>query len=183
MAIKAGDFIGTFTPISGNSFPTEAVAFGSNPQLFLGQKVTVKGADGITRTGHVIRSRTFALSTAGQFTQAPGITDADVTAAFQESTSGDVGGFLPPAGFTTPDGYTKLFDVDGTPYYVKAGSASEDTSGDTLAERSASYFNQAWDWVKANPVAAVAIALAIAYLIHEYTQRNKKRKKKFLGVL
>lgn len=178
MAIKSGDFLGNFTPMSGVSFPVEAVAFGSNPQLFVGQKVTVGG-----KAGYVIRSRNFVMSTAGQFTQAQGITDALVTEAFQASTESDAGGFLPPAGFTTPDGYSKLFDIDGTPYYVKAGTASEDNSGDTLAERSGNYLNQAWDWVKANPVAAVAIALAIAYLIHEYSQRNKRRKKKFLGVL
>lgn len=178
MAIKAGDFLGTFTGSNGATWPVEAVAFGTSGALQVGQKVTVNG-----KAGHVIRSRNFVLSTASQFTQASGITDALVTAAFAASQEGDVGGFGAPAGFTTPDGYTKLFDSDGTPYYVKAGTTSEDTTGDTLAERSASYFNQAWDWVKANPVAAVAIALAIAYLIHEYTQRNKKRKKKFLGVL
>lgn len=178
MAIKGGDFLGTFTSVSGSTWPVEAVAFGNSAQLYVGQKVTVGG-----KPGHVIRSRNFVLSTATQFQQAQGITDADITAVFQASIEGDAGGFNPPAAFATPDGYSKLFDTDGTPYYVKAGAVSEDTTGDTLAERSASYFNQAWDWVKANPVAAVAIALAIAYLIHEYTQRNKRRKKKFLGVL
>lgn len=178
MAIKSGDFLGTFTSVSGSTWPVEAAAFGNNTQLYVGQKVTVNGI-----SGYVIRSLNFVLSTASQFTQAQGINDTDLTAAFQASAGGDTGGFEPPTGFVTPDGWSKLFDTDGTPYYIKAGSVAADTSGDTIAERSASYFNQAWDWVKANPVAAVAIALAIAYLIHEYTQRNKRRKKKFLGVL
>lgn len=178
MAIKAGDHLGIFTGSNGQTWPVEAVAFGTSGQLQIGQKVTVNGV-----AGYVIRSRNFVLSTAGQFTQASAINNDLVTAAFAASAEGDAGGFNPPVGFSTPDGYTKLFDTDGTPYYVKAGATANDTSGDTIAERSASYINQAWDWVKANPVAAVAIALAIAYLIHEYTQRNKKRKKKFLGVL
>lgn len=178
MAIKAKDHLGVFTSVSGSSWPVEAVAFGNSPQLHVGQKITVGG-----KTGYVIRSRNFVLSTATQFQQAQGIIDADITAAFQASEAGDAGGFNPPAGFTTPDGWAKAFDTDGTPYYTQLGAASDDTGGDTLGERSASYFNQAWAWVKANPVAAVAIALAIAYLIHEYTQRNKRRKKKFLGVL
>lgn len=179
MAIKSGNYLGTFTNASGSTWPVEAIAFGNNPQLYVAQKVTVGG-----KVGYVIRSRSFVLSTASLFTQASGIVDADVTAAFQASTEGDAGGFNPPAGFTTPDGWAKLFDKDGTPYYIKNGTqANDDTSGDGIIERSGNYVNQAWDWVKANPVAAVAIALAIAYLIHEYTQRNKKRKKKFLGVL
>lgn len=179
--IKNGTYLGIFTDSEGNTFQTYAVAFGTSPKLYPCTKY--KG-------GWVVRSKNFVLAAATSFTQASGLVDADM-AVLEASAVGDAGGYNPPTGFTTPDGYSKLFDTQGNPYYVLNGGVSNDLNGDgiidaadtTTAVRSANVFTQVWDWAKANPFLAGAIVLGLVILYQSMTQKGKGRRKKILGLI
>lgn len=179
--IKSGTYLGIFTDSEGQTFQTYAVAFGTSPKLYPATKYN---------GGWVVRSRNFVLAAATMFTQAAGLVDADM-AVLEASAAGDAGGFLPPTGFTTPDGYSKLFDTQGNPYYVLNSAVSSDTNGDGIVDatdsastvRSANVFTQVWDWAKANPFLAGAIVLGIVVLYQSMTQKGKGRRKKILGLI
>lgn len=177
--LKAGTFLGTFTPEPGKSYGTYAIQFTEGGALipateFMG--------------GYVPRSRNFVLASAASFTQATGFNDT-LAAELAASTEGDTGGYLPPAGFTTPNGWVRLTDQEGRPYYKRIANgegSSVDSDGDGIADkqqvRSANFLTQITDWVKANPIWAVVIVVAIV-IVYQQSQGGRRRKKKFLGIL
>jgi len=177
--IKNGTYLGIWTATELLTFQTYAVSFGDSPKLYPATKY--KG-------GWVVRSKNFVLDTNLNFTKASGLVDADM-AVLEASAEADEFGFNPPTGFTTPDGYSKLYDTEGRPYYV-ATSGTEDTNGDGVVNsadtattvRSANIFTQVWDWAKANPFLAGAIVLGVVVIYQQMTQKGKRRKK-ILGLI
>lgn len=171
--VKSGTFLGTVN-LGGTISDVEAISYPGNNNLYAGQKVTQNG-----KSGHLLRSRNFVLSTAHSFTQANGIVDADLSGIIASAES-DSGGYLVGT-FTPPSGYAiENANTDGWFVYK---IADQNTTDESLLERSGNYLTQLTDWAKANPVMAVAVVLAIGYLIHLYMYRNKKRKPKYLGLV
>jgi hypothetical protein len=178
MAIKSGDFIGTFTGTNGVSWPVYAVAFGSTGKLYPGQEVEVNGVK-----GYVIRSRNFVKAANPVFKQADGITDDLVTSAFEASGESDTQGFLPPAGFTTPMGWAARSDGYGTTYYVNLEDLNLDGVPDSQTGLSSWSAAKAWDFVKTNWV-YFAIGAAALYLIVVSQMSSKRKRKKYsFGIL
>ncbi len=171
--IKSGTFLGSVN-LGGYIADVEAIGFPGDSNLYAGQKVTKNG-----KTGHILRSRNFVLSTAHSFSQANGITD-EALSVIIESASTDTGGYLvgtftPPAGYAIENGNTEGWFV------YKVDQESSEEGGAVSSVRSA--FTQVTDWAKANPVLAAAVALGIGYLVHLYMYRNKKKKPKYLGLV
>jgi hypothetical protein len=175
LAIKAGTLLGTAI-LGSNTLQVKAVQFGTSPQLY---PATVYPGKGIT-----VRSLNFVKAAATSFTPVDGLTDADATAAFQASTSGDTGGYLPPAGFTTPTGWREVTDSAGVKYLENP----EDANGDGVidetvpGDRSAtSFFTDPVAWVKENPVLTISILVGAFILYKQLMPKKGKKKTSFFG--
>jgi hypothetical protein len=178
MAIKAGDFIGTFTGDNGQSWPVYAVGLGHTGGLQVGQLVEVG-----TTKGYVFRSRNFVLASNPYFTQASGITDALVTAAFPASKEDDEFGWEPPTGFAVPAGWGSRYDGYGTIYHVNLEDLNLDGVPDSQSGIASWSASKVIDYVKTNWV-YFAIGGALLYLFFVSQMSSKRKRKKYsLGLL
>jgi hypothetical protein len=143
------------------------------------------------KDGYAIRSKNFCLTANTNFTPATGLVDADFS-NLEASASSDTNGNQPPTGFTTPDGWTKLYDLEGNPYYVPT-SAKEDTNGDGIIDeqdlegdsskkRSANFLDDPIAWAKANPILAISIVIGLYITYTQLFAKKGKKKKGFLGL-
>lgn len=131
----------------------------------------------------IVRGKGLVADT-NNFTLASGITTDEVNAL----VASDSAGVQTPSSFVTPAGFVKKFTTDGTPYYENADERNNYDKGDTDGDgkpdsRSANLFTQGVDWVKANPVLSVGIAIAIYLFIIKPAMGGKGKKKGLLALL
>jgi hypothetical protein len=175
MSLSNKKIIGSWKNVPGSIF--HARTFDNGTTFYLVQVVSDYP------DAFIVRGRALAANT-NDFTLASGIGTDDVNLL----VASDSAGVQTPSSFVTPAGYVKKFTTDGTPYYEnadeRAAYAKGDTDGDgTIDSRSANLFTQATDWVKANPVLSVGIAIAIYLFIIKPAMGGKGKKKGLLALL
>lgn len=176
MALSNKKLIGTWKNVPGSVF--QARTFDNGVTFYLCQ-VGNEYPDSF-----IVRGRALAANT-NDFTLASGITTDDVNAL----VASDTAGLTTPTNFVTPTGYVKKFGTDGTPYYENAEERNAYDKGDTDGDgkvddgRSANLFTQVTDWVKANPLLSVGIAVAVYIFIIKPAMGGKGKKKGLLALL
>lgn len=179
MALSDKKIIGSWKNAPGQVFKSRTFDNGTN--FYLTQVISD------FPDAFIVRGKGLAAD-ANNFTLAAGVTVEDVNLL----KVSDDAGVQTPQSFVTPAGYVKKFTTDGTPYYVNAEEQRQadlgvvDTDGDGIADtpRSANLFTQITDWVKANPILAVGIAVAAyLFIIKPMMGGSGKGKKKGLLAL
>lgn len=177
MALSNKKLIGTWKNVPGSVF--QSLTFDNGNTFFLAQIISEYPL------AFIPRGKGLALNT-NDFTLASGISNEDV----QQLAASDDYGVQIPASFKTPAGYVQKYATDGTPYYVNAEEQRQvdlgntDTDGDGKPDsRSANLFTQITDWVKANPILAVGIAIAVYLFIIKPMLGGGKKKKGLLALL
>jgi hypothetical protein len=137
--------------------------------------------------GGAVRSRNFIKTTSNTgFEPVADLTETDIN-KFAASAENDLGGFLPPTGFVIPTGWGQVADSNGDKYivpvqFIKNGVDSSAGSDTGLVAASSTYSALLSDpigWVKANPIWAACIAVAV-YLLF-FQKKGRGRKKGFLS--
>lgn len=135
----------------------------------------------------LIRDRKFFknMGISGFFTVASTITSDDLNLLETDVTEGADNYGATLSAKTNLVGYLK--QQSGINYYFQASAdlaADKDGDGlpDSTTARSANVFNQAWDWIKANPMLSAGIALAV-FLLWKSSQGKGKKKGFLAGLL
>ncbi|GAB3519502.1 hypothetical protein [Emticicia fontis] len=179
MALSDKKIIGTWKNAPGSVFKSRT--FNNGTSFYLTQVISD------FPDAFIVRGKGLAANT-NDFTLATGITTEEVNAL----VASDTYGVQTPETFVTPAGYVKKFTTDGTAYYVNADEQRQadlgatDTDGDGIPDttRSANLFTQVTDWVKANPILAVAILVAgYIFIIKPMMGGSGKGKRKGLLAL
>ncbi|MFD2521370.1 hypothetical protein [Emticicia soli] len=176
MALSNRKLIGTWKNVPGSVF--QAITFDNGTTFYLAQVLKEYPLS------FYIRGRGLAQNT-NEFQLASGVTTDDLTQLVESDTYG----VQKPSSFKTPAGYVEKYATDGTAFFVNAeeqrqADLGNDSDGDGVPDtRSANLFTQATDWVKANPVLAVGIAVAVYLFILKPMMGGGKGKKKGLLAL